>query len=146
MISQGNRTIALGEALRLDAEITGAELKGDEELKGAEVKGYEELGRSSTASLANSTTANAGVQVSWTGAPLADYYPDPGGAGGAGGAGVADGAVRAADGAGARRRAAAIGELLRPPLVPRLALLSGPSPSPSPNPHSHPHPHPQPQP
>ena len=105
IVAQGNRTLALGEALRRDAEV-----KGDVDL--------------ATASGANSTTAGASVQVSRTPAPLADYYPDASGAGGAGGTGGAD------DGAGARRRAAAIGELLRPPLVPRLELLPSPTPQP----------------
>ena len=102
IVAQGNRTLALGEALRRDAEV-----KGDVDL--------------ATASGANSTTAGASVQVSRTRAPLADYYPDASGAGGAGGAD---------DGVGARRRAAAIGELLRPPLVPRLELLPSPTPQP----------------
>ena len=108
IVAQGNRTLALGEALRRDAEV-----KGDVDL--------------ATASGANSTTAGESVQVSRTPAPLADYYPDASGAGGAGGAGGTGGAD---DDAGARRRAAAIGELLRPPLVPRLELLPSPTPQP----------------
>ena len=77
-VAQGNRTIALGEALRMDAA-------------------------------------------------------------GAGNARGADDGARVADGADAQRRAVAIGELLRPPLVPRLELLSSPSPNPNPDPNPHPH-------